>query len=202
MAKLLSQTKTHSVHKEGDTSKKIGKRSALRPSLEMERATIDQEWARVIHVHFFGQPAVIAGPDITLNKKESVLVRGCNINQLCYEIRLQQEQSSCASHDNWTIGYVNSELGNDQLPGLQDETGNSISRHTRPTLNFQTPVPVIFYRSNGMQTFNCSDTAAVRLQNMSQTAMKSDTDEKQSEDNRGKHLAETVGCLAISSTTK
>jgi hypothetical protein len=52
-----------------------------------------------------------------------------------------------------------------------------------------------------MQTFNGSDTAAVRMQTISKTTTKIKIEEEKSKDTEVEHATEDVGYLAIGSAT-
>ncbi|WP_459947196.1 PKD domain-containing protein [Desulfocastanea catecholica] len=136
---------------------------------------------------------------ISNNDIKAVTGRVGNINQLSFEYKLQEQETTAFSHGTETIGYIAWEPGEGTLPGLQYEAGTKSITQTWSTLTFNTTFSDMPFFIAGMQTYNGSDPAAVRTQNMSQSAIKVKIEEEQSKDAEIYHKVEEVGYLVIGS---
>jgi PKD repeat protein len=138
----------------------------------------------------------------TENETDAVNGRVKKTNQSSFEYKLQEQETTSTSHGAETIGYIAWELGKGELSGLKYEAGFAKANSNWSNLTFQTVFPDMPFFIAGMQTSNGGDTAAVRMQNMSKTAVKLNIEEEQSMDSEVGHTTEDVGYLAIGSATE
>jgi hypothetical protein len=138
----------------------------------------------------------------TENETDAVTGRVQKINQSSFEYKLQEQETTSTAHGAETIGYIAWELGKGELPGLKYEAGIAKVNSNWSNLTFQTVFPDMPLFIAGMQTYNGSDPAVVRMQNMSKTAVKLKIEEEQSMDSEVEHLSEDVGYLSIGSATE
>ena len=124
------------------------------------------------------------------------------MSQISFFHKLQEQETTQTDHPNAdTIAYIAWEPGQGEVYGLLYEigiTGASVT-HDWFDLTFQTEFPDLPFFFAGMQTTNGPDTAAVRTQNMAQTATQIKIDEEQSLDSEMIHIPEIMGYFTIGS---
>ncbi len=136
---------------------------------------------------------------MTNKDKAAVIGRVTNINQSSFQCKLQEQEKNSASHATETIGYIAWEPGNGNISGLQYEVGTKSAQQNWSNLTFKTGFSTPPFFIAGMQTFNGSDPAAVRLQSISKTATKIKIEEETSKDAEVEHATENVGYLTVNS---
>ena len=145
---------------------------------------------------------VILTQVITNNGTDAITNRVDGVSQISFFHKLQEQETTQTDHPNAdTIAYIAWEPGQGEVYGLLYEigiTGASVT-HDWFDLTFQTEFPDLPFFFAGMQTTNGPDTAAVRTQNMAQTATQIKIDEEQSLDSEMIHIPEIMGYFTIGS---
>ncbi|GAB6194014.1 fibronectin type III domain-containing protein [Desulfocastanea catecholica] len=148
----------------------------------------------------FSITPVILTQVMTENEADAVTGRISTVSQTSFDFRLQEQEATHATHTTETVGYLAWEPGIGQISGLLYEARNttrSVSSNWY-NLTFQTGFADLPLFIAGMQTYAGSDTAAVRIQKMSGTAVQVMIEEEQSLDTEVGHTSEVVGYLSIS----
>ncbi len=139
---------------------------------------------------------------ITENETDAVTGRVQESSQSSFDYKLQEQETTKEGHIPETVGYIAWEPGTGEISGLSYEsgtTGNSVDNNWF-TLTFQTEFPDLPFFIAGIQTYQGSDTVAVRMQNISPSSTQVTIEEEQSVDTEVNHVSEVVGYLAISTT--
>jgi hypothetical protein len=150
----------------------------------------------------YNSAPVILTQVTTENENNAVTCRIQNVRQSSFEYKLQEQETTSTSHGAETIGYIAWELGKGELPGLKYEAGIVNANNNWSNLFFKTVFPDMPLFIAGIQTYNGGDTVAVRMQDMSKTAVKITIEEEQSKDSEVGHTSEGVGYFVIGSVTK
>jgi len=159
--------------------------------------------AKVTLQQTYGSTPIILSQIITENEADAVTGRISNVIPSSFSYKLQEQESTITSHATETIGYIAWEPGKGEIGTMIYEAGTTTDSVTQSWMDitFQTAFPNMPLFIAGMQTTDGGDTAAVRSQNMSQTATQIKIEEEQSKDAEISHTTEIVGYLAIGSKT-
>ena len=147
----------------------------------------------------YAQIPVILTQIITENDTSAVTGRIQNSDQSAFEYKLQEQESTKNAHAKETISYIAWEPGKGEIEGLLFETGLTLESVTDngENLTFQTAfqAPPLFIA--GMQTYEDRDTATLRTQSISRSAVEVKAEEEQSKNSKIDHDGEVVGYLVI-----
>ncbi|WP_163337104.1 PKD domain-containing protein [Desulfopila sp. IMCC35008] len=146
---------------------------------------------------------VILTQIVTANEANAVTGRVQNVVQDAFEFKLQEQETTKATHGAETVGYLAWEPGKGEILGVAYETGVTTQSINQDWFNltFQTNFPETPLFIAEMQTSAGGDTAVLRLQSPLNTGVQVKVEEEQSKDSETKHVAEAVGYLAVGSTT-
>ena len=147
---------------------------------------------------------VILTQVVTENEADAVTGRIQKSGLSSFEYKLQEMEKTKNAHTAETIDYIAWEPGMGDLSGLLYEAGltSEVVDHNGFDLEFQTTFPDLPLFIANMQTYEGRDTAALRTQDMTKTAIEIKTEEEQSKDAETDHAKEVVGYLIIGSATK
>ncbi|NOR23688.1 MAG: PKD domain-containing protein [Desulforhopalus sp.] len=148
---------------------------------------------------------VILTQVMTKNETDAVTSRLSNINQISFNHKIQEQETTKTDHPALeTIGYIAGEPGQGEVFGILYEIGNTTNSVTHDwfDLTFETDFPDLPFFFADMQTSDGGDTAALRTQNMSQTASQIMVEEEQSLDSETRHTTEIVGYFTIGAATE
>jgi PKD repeat protein len=139
----------------------------------------------------------------TVNESDAVTGRVRNIIKSSFEYKLQEMQRTATAHIPEIIGYIAWEPGKGEVSGLLYDIGMTAKSVTDSwfALNFKTQFPDLPFFVAGMQTCADDDTAAVRSNNLSQTATQIKIEEEKSKDTEVRHNREAVGYFSLGSLT-
>ncbi len=178
------------------------------PIGEFGQITFDEVWVTVTLQNSYTNPVVIARPP-TINGGDPALVRMQFVNNMSFQIRLQEYDYLNDLHSNETISYMVVEAGTHTLSGgtkliagtVNTSTINSISNcATSPSgdhadvsfsSSFST-TPVVVY---SMMTYNDNEAVSTRAWNIDSNGF--DLSMQQEEEGDGTHPEETIGYIAI-----
>ena len=147
---------------------------------------------------------VILTQVVTENEIDAVTGRINNINQYSFDFKLQEMETTKTAHIPETIGYIAWEPGKGEVSGLLYEAGMTAKsvKHRWYDLSFETEFPELPFFIAEMQTCAGGDTATVRSQNMTMTAIEVKIEEEQSRDSEVNHTKEVVGYFTIGATAE
>lgn len=146
---------------------------------------------------------VILSQVITENDRAAVTGRIANVNQSSFSYMLQEQEKNSTSHSTETIGYIAWEPGKGEMDNMVFEAGTTSDNINANwnDITFATAFPDQPLFIADMQITDGSDTAALRMQNLSRTKTQLKIEEEQSSDTEIGHTSEIVGYLAIGSKT-
>ncbi|GAB6194012.1 PKD domain-containing protein [Desulfocastanea catecholica] len=146
---------------------------------------------------------VILTQVMTYNDQVAVTGRIRKIGPTSFDYMLQTQEANRTAHGDETVGYIAWEPGTGEIGNMLYEAGNTADSvtHDWTDLTFDTEFPALPHFIAGMQTYDSSETAAVRSNNMSQAATQIKIEEEQSKDAEIEHTTEVVGYLVIGSKT-
>jgi len=150
-----------------------------------------------------GFTPVILTQILTENETDAVTGRIRKIGTSSFDYLLQEQETTRTAHIGETVGYIALEPGIGEIGNMLYEAGSTANSVTQnwTDLTFQTEFPALPHFIADMQTTDGGDSAAVRSQNMSQTATQIKIEEEQSKDAEVDHTTEVVGYLLIGSKT-
>jgi len=146
---------------------------------------------------------VILTQVITEIDPNAVTGRTQKSSQTSFEYKLQEQETTKNGHAEETVGYIAWEPGKGEFSGLQFEAGITAKSITHNWFNLTFlpafPDPPLFMAD--MQTYAGSDTAVIRMQNLTQATAEIKIEEEQSKDSETDHAAEALGHLSIGNAT-
>ncbi len=142
----------------------------------------------------------------SVNDANPVTPRLKSIGPSSFAAKLQQKESTKNAHGTEQVGYLAWQLGTGEFSGgeILFEAGRTANAVTDQwaEIAYTATFPALPLFLAGMQTANGDDTATVRLQSATTSAVTVFIEEEQSQDQETTHgSAETVGYLLIGSTT-
>lgn len=151
----------------------------------------------------YDRTPVILSQILTENKVAAATGRIRKIGPISFDYVLQTQEVSRAAHADETVGYIAWEPGTGEISNMLYEAGSTANSVTQnwADLTFQTDFPALPHFIADMQSYDGVDSAAVRSQNMSQTASQIKIEEEQSKDTEVDHTTEVVGYLLLGSKT-
>ena len=149
----------------------------------------------------FNTVPVVMTTTTSVNEGDAVAMRLRNITTRTFDYRIQEQEANDQRHTPEEAGYIAWEPSAGSMGGLVFEIGrtaNSVT-HNFQALPFYEPFlsPPVFLA--GMQTFDGSDTAAVRWQKKKPAGVEIKVEEEQSEDAETNHIAEVIGYMVFKS---
>ncbi len=172
--------------------------------VEIGEVSVKHQWKTVqlSDLRNFQHPVVIAGPP-TRNGSQPCIVRIRNVTPNSFEIRLQEWLYLDETHKYENVSWMVVEAGTHIMPdgsiwqaGTFSLDGTLSWKNVAFTDSFN-DMPVVFTSS---QTFNETDTFTVRKKNISAAGFSTAIQEEEARKTNG-HAQETIGYLAVSSTT-
>ena len=144
-----------------------------------------------------GTPVVLANV-VTENEFATVATRVVVNSSSEFEVRLQEQESADGAHVGETVSYFAIEAGA-SVTGVHHDAGTFSADQSGGHVDFHPGVDFSSYTSffAEMQTFNGSDTAALRRTVLNAVGADVFTEEEQSADNEITHAAEIIGFFAL-----
>ena len=135
-----------------------------------------------------------------MNETDTISGRIKDIGLTSFAYYFREQEKNTNTHANETVNYIAWEPGKGTIGSLQFEvatTGKSVTNawYTRALQSAFSQVPMVLA---DMQSTNSTDTAALKMQEVTATSFQVKVEEEQSKDTEVTHGAETVGYLAIS----
>lgn len=162
---------------------------------------IDHNWTKININRTFTNPIIIVS-DVTYNGSDSVTTRIKNITSNSFEIKLQEPNNGKHTYEKifFMIGESGTiNLSDDFIVQFGSLNTNKLSSNGFETINtttFSTTPNVL----TQIQTYNGTDWAITRTNNISTTSFDLTMQEKESNNNGG-HVTEKIGWMAISRGT-
>ena len=146
-------------------------------------------------------PVVLAGV-VTDNGYDAVTTRLRSIDQLGFEVKLQEQEANPAWHMTETLTYVAWEPSAGMVDGYRFEVGRTLEvvDHQRHGLTFDNTFAAASMFLVHMQTTQGADTANLRWSASEEAGFEVWVAEEQSVDQEVWHLPEVVGYLAVEDT--
>ena len=147
----------------------------------------------------FSTVPVVMTTTTSVNEGDAVAMRLRNITTTTFDYRIQEQEANDQRHAPEEAGYIAWEPSAGSMDGLVFEIGrtaNSVT-HNFQALPFYEPFssPPVFLA--GMQTFDGSNTAAVRWQKKQPAGIEVKIEEEQSVDAEMDHTTEVIGYMAF-----
>ena len=155
----------------------------------------------------FSKAPVILTAVVSNNQAEIIGGRIKNVNLTGFDYYFREQESLSVAnhaHKDESVHYVAWEPGKGVADSISYEVANVTGgvKHSWASTTFQaaqSEAPVLLL---GMQTTNGTDTSSLRVQNLTGSGFKAMVEEEQSYDSETTHCDETVGYLAIRSTSQ
>ena len=147
----------------------------------------------------FSTVPVVMTATTSVNEGDAVTMRLRNITTTKFDYRIQEQEANDQRHTPEEAGYIAWEPSAGSMDGLVFEIGrtaNSVT-HNFQAVPFYEPFssPPVFLA--GMQTFDGSDTAAVRWQKKQPDGIEVKVEEEQSMDAETDHTTEVIGYMVF-----
>lgn len=166
--------------------------------IEADAVDINHTWTTVTYSSAFGQAPVVVAQTVTRNGGQAVTTRVRNVTASSFQVRLQEEEANDGTHAVETVHWIALEPGNGSAGGVAvraGRTGNTVTQ-AFATIAFGGAVPSTVFLAD-MQTFDGSDTAALRHRNLTTTNVEVKVEEEQSLNTEVNHTTEVIGWIAI-----
>ncbi|SIR73075.1 Subtilase family protein [Haladaptatus litoreus] len=157
----------------------------------------DQTFTRENFFQTFTTIPIVISQAQTVNEADPVVTRNRNVSSTGFDVRLQEETSG-GNHASETIGYIAIEPGISTLNGVPFEAGltSDTVTHNWASIAFQRVYEEPVFIAN-LQTYDGSDPAALRYQNLGGSAVDIRVEEEQSVDTETGHTSEVVSYLVF-----
>ncbi len=169
-------------------------------SLTAEAGTvnINHNWTTVSFNQSFGSAPVVVATVGTFAGGQAVTTRIRDIGTGSFQVRLQEEEGNDGTHAVERVDWIAIVPGTTTFAGTKvavGRTGNSVTNNFA-TINFGTSVaePVMVA---AMQTFDGSDPAYIRHQDLTSTSMQVLVEEEMSGDAEIAHTTEVIGWIVV-----
>lgn len=168
-------------------------------SVEVGRTVTDHSWTSVsFEQNFTADPLVFCQSE-TVQGGQPIVTRIANVSTTGFDLRLQEEEA-LGSHSGESLGYIAIEPGIGTLHGMTFEAGRMKLEDQWSHLSFDHSYTNPVFLA-GIQSFNGSNTASLRHQNLSATGVEVAVQEEQSQDDEMNHVIEQVGYLVLEAKT-
>jgi len=148
----------------------------------------------------FAQTPIVLTTVATFNESDTISGRLKNVTRSTFSYYFREQEKNSNTHVNEVVNFIAWEPGNGLVGSIKYDaaiTANAVT-HTwyKPTFKelFQQHSPLLLA---AMQTTNETDTAALRIQNVTTSGFQVKVEEETSLDTETAHLAETIGYLAL-----
>lgn len=171
--------------------------------IEARNTTVDEQWTPVAFANDFGGEAPVVFSQIgSVNGPATATTRLKNINDLGFEVQVQEEEASATPfHNPEQVGWIAMQQGLGDTGGffyearVPDSPVNHIVATEIPFFNTFDDAPAVIARQ---QTTLGTNTATVRQTFVSAGRVELFVEEERSLDNEVGHIPEDIGILAIS----
>ena len=164
---------------------------------EIGSVQTDQGFTRTNFFQTFTTTPVVISQAQTVNDASPIVTRNQNVSSTGFDVRLQEEASG-GTHASETVGYLAVEPGVSTLNGVPFEAGltpDTVTQNWSP-ISFQRVYEEPVFIAN-LQTYDGSDPAGLRYQNLSGSAVEVRVEEEQSVDPETGHTTEVVSYLVF-----
>ena len=159
--------------------------------------SMDSSWQQIQFAHQFEITPVVISQTTTMSELDAVVTRQQDITASGFRMMLQEEEAN-GQHDTehaaW-IAIATPQTADSSVVSSY-ATDNSIT-HQRSTLSFNSTSSAAPVVVAAMQSFAGSDTANLRFDNLGQGSVQVWVDEERSTDRETRHVAESVGVIAL-----
>ena len=168
---------------------------------EAGRQLVGNDWVRVNFSNALQSVPVILTSLNSATGAEAVVPRLRNIDTLGFEVRVQEEEANDAFHVRESVAWLAVTPGVGVWQGKQVRVGSGSVDSNWGTINYSATItdPQTFL---SMQTFNDSDTAALRHRLPTSSGIGLRLEEEASGDSETSHSSETIGWLVIGQSTE
>lgn len=171
--------------------------------IEARNSTVDEEWTPVAFANDFGDETPVVFSQIgSVNGPATATTRVKNINELGFEVQIQEEEASATPfHNPETVGWIAMQQQLGDTGGVfyearvPDTPVNHIVAATIPFFNTFDDAPAVLAHQ---QTTFGTNTATVRQTFISAGRVELFIEEEQSLDKEVGHIPEDIGILALS----
>ncbi len=170
---------------------------------QVEAGTFDgsTSFKQVAFFNTFNVDPVIVSSIATNNETDTISGRIRNISKTSFEYYYQEQEKNQTIHVAETINYVAWEISQGTFGNISYEvatTGDTVT-HNLSDITFQTGFSSAPLFLADMQSTDGTDTAALRMQDITINGVQIHVEEEQSNDSETEHTSETVGYLALGS---
>lgn len=159
--------------------------------------TADSNWQQIQFTHSFDSTPVVISQTTTFSEADAVVTRQRDITTNGFSLLLQEEEANgehAAEHVSW-IAVTTPQVANS--PVIAAYATDNVITHRRSTLSLTSTSSATSVVIAAMQSFSGSDTANLRMDNLEQESFQVWVDEERSADRETRHVAESVGVLAV-----
>ena len=165
--------------------------------ITLDKDTLDEDWKEVSFSQNFSSAPVVLSQITSDNETQAVTLRTKEVNSDGFKIAMQEEENNDGDHATESVHIIAIETGNTKfknkkiIVGTQDDVEESLV-----TVSFGKSMssPAILAT---MQTFNGTDPATLRYDNLTDSSVDLVVEEEQSADDETDHRKEIVGWVAI-----
>jgi hypothetical protein len=159
----------------------------------------DHSGTNVGFAQSFDFEPVVLSQSQTRNGGHEIVTRQQNVSASGFDVRVQEEEGRDGTHTTERVGYVAIQSSTGSLNGANFEvswTGDTVT-HDAHTIEFGQDMGSSPVFLAGMQTFDGSNPAGLRYQNLAGTSVDVFVEEERSADDETRHTSEVVGYVVI-----